>query len=500
MDNIKNSIVSFEKENPVSEWKYAEMDLWPIIRSLVFVECRNEINEKNYGVKLDWKRTSKSNRARNLLKSLKNWLPYRPGSKPTLGAKPSQIFPERKGNVDALFFGSWYFRTILNGRFVNKYSYPIIERLKEKHGIQSMEVEYAVHPKFAQEYASILGEIEFSRDYPQGKKDEIEFEKLKNHKLFVDLFDTLESEGWSKKLRILIADKIEKIRQDTYRYERLFQKYKPKFAFCLTFFSEQMFSMVFAASKLGVKSIDIGHGFPSDLDNLIYNRKENFPDHGYNTLPDYFWVWGEPVKNAMKQWTASQSKHQVLVGGNPWLEHIVPTLPKLSLSTKKVILYTLTVNLPEDFILEAMENSGEKYEWWIRLHPSVSNSEEEVKKLFSDRGIQNYNLTEANAMDLPLLLKNADLHLSRNSSSIFESIFLGNTPILLDEEAANSYSYFLETARAIFVPPIEHKNLLNRIDQILRKPQKEESLDLKMESALHILFDTSLSEISLKAL
>lgn len=497
LQKIKEIILAFERDQDLSDWNYQGMDIWPVLRSLVFVECRNEFNSIHHNVQLDWLRKSKRRRVRTFLKKLKNKLDYRNRNLNSAEKNVAKSVREETGPVDAMFFGSWYFRTTHEGMFINKFFFPLIKLLETKFHLKSIEVEYSTGDKFRSEYKQISNKIDFTDAYNPKPFDEKRIESLKKDIRFLSFFDQLVKAGVRKELMDKMAERIEKIFQDSFRYEQLFSKYNPKLAFCLTFFNEQMFAMLFAASKVGVKSVDIGHGFPADPENMIYNKFGNFPKGGYNTLPDFFWVWGDSVKGAMEQWTQGQDKHQVLVGGNPWLAYLIPSIPEKKLSTKRVVLYTLTVNHPEAFIMEAMKKSEGQLEWWIRLHPAISQSKEEVREKFLAKCLKNFNLDEANRLELPYLLKNTDVHISRNSSSIFESISMGNTPILLDEESYSAYSTSIKKDLVIQLPSQSAESLLATIAQAMQKPKNSYKNQHHSQGAINFLLQASSAKLSL---
>lgn len=480
---IKNIILDFEKDHDAHTWSYEGMDLWPILRSLVYVECRNDILSSENGVQLDWKKGREKRKLRSILRKLTFYFKNQNSKESSIPDNQS-IEAER----EVLFFGSWYFRSYFDGTFINKFYFPLITYLKQELKINALEVEYSTHPKYLRDYQKLKGELDFVENYPKADQDSQRKEALLNSNLFDAFFTSLERKGVDKTLRIHTAQKIEKIYADSFIYQAIFKKYKPKTAFCLTFFNEAMFAMIFAASKTGVKTIDLSHGFPSDKENMIYNKLTNVPEVGYNTLPDLFWVWDEPVKVALDQWCSQQKKHEVVVGGNPWLEYCHSRLPTQTLSQKKIVLYTLTVSLPEDFILEAMKKTEDKYEWWVRLHPSIRGTQNELEEIFNTNYIKNFNLVEANALDLPLLLKNVDVHISRNSSSIYESVFFGNTPIILDKEGMDYFGFYLESGQALRLSEKSPDELIKLIQTAEDLNMETEVFDSKYKTTLNFLF------------
>ena len=480
---IKTTILDFEKNQDLQFWNYEGMDLWPILRSLVYVECRNEIHFSETGVQLDWKKGKEKSKLRSILQKFRShFLDQKSEDRAKLS------FISDREERDVLLFGSWYFRTHYEGMFINKFYYPLITFLNQDLKIRALEVEYSTHPTYLADYQRLKGEIDFVADYPKVGLDQQRIEYLLDSKLFDAFFTALEGKGVDRKLRIQIANKVEKIYTDSFVYQAIFQKYNPKFAFCLTFFSEAMFAMIFAASKAGITTIDLGHGFPSDKENMIYSKLTNVPIDGYNTLPDIYWVWDVPVKVALEQWCLRQRKHQVVVGGNPWLEYCSSKIPLQKLSDKNIVLYTLTVSLPEVFVLDAMKKTEGQYEWWIRLHPSIRGAQSELKSIFNKSSITNFNLSEANTLDLPFLLKNVDVHISRNSSSIYESVFLGNTPVILDQEGMEYFDFYLESGQALGLPQKSPEKLIQMIQTVLDRNTETEIIDFKYKTAVNFLF------------
>ena len=484
LGEIKEVILDFESNQKVQSWSYEGMDLWPILRSLVYVECRNEITSAENGVLLDWKKNRGKKGVRSLLRKLKTYfIKHKTIESPYLAK--NEIKACKK---DALFFGSWYFRTKYEGRFVNRFFYPIISFLAKEYDVQTLEVEYSTHARFREEYRNLKGIIDFVEDYPKQIENSERIEKLMNSEMFQSFFSQIEEKGVSEKLKFLIANKVEKVYSDSLVYQFIFQKYKPKYAFCLTFFNESMFAMIYAASKEGVKTIDVGHGFPSDKENMIYSKLTNIPDRGFNTMPDIFWVWDKPVQIALEQWTNKQNKHQVLVGGNPWLEFSHSSITKKPLSDKKVILYTLTVSLPEDFVLDAMKKTEGQFEWWIRLHPSIRASQNMLEEIFLRNNVNNFNLVEANELELSFILKNVDVHISRNSSSIYESIVFGNYPVILDREGIEYFEFYIKSGQAIGLEKKSPEMLIQLLETANKQKINSEILEIKYKSALNFLF------------
>lgn len=479
---FKTVIYRFEEDYPVHTWKYGGMDVWPIFRTLVFVEYRNRTISNINGVVMDWKKAPRNKRFsvvgifRRYAGMVKN--KFFSGFRPLPKATP----------VDVMLFGSWYFRTMHEGKFINRFFEPISQLLKGRYSSPPLFVEYSVHNKFKEEYKKHKDSLLLFNELRKSK-GKLPDNDIRESDFFKNFFKNLDKDIFNHQEINLIASKIEKIYLDSMVYEKLFRTYTPKYAFCLTFFNEAMFAMLFASSKTGVISVDIGHGFPIEPDNLIYNKLGNVPQQGYNTLPAIYWVWDEPIKEAMSSWVSKQNHHDVIVGGNPWLEFSRNEIKKTFLANRKVVLYTMSINLPEEYIIDALQQTQEAYEWWIRLHPSLSTSLQQVDEILKDRGVTNYNLHDANESALPELLCNCDVHISRNSSSIYESIFYGNRPIIIDEEGSKYYSKYIVEGKAFSCVGENSQELVElirllppaSIDKQLKPEMYKVALDLLMK-------------------
>ena len=486
LEKISTLIASFEKEHPVSSWKYGEMDVWPVLRALVFVECRNHLLSTSNGVEFDWKK-GKPNNTHFFKQKVKKWTARLFNLSIPSKKKKNSFSHEPEKSLDFMFFSSWYFRVNYKGQFINKFFQPLLEYISNQHSSSALVVEYSLHPKYTIEYESIRKDTLFLQDYATNAAPVMPSQSWAENHLFRLFFDSVYALGFTEPLDKLLIKKIDRVYRESCIYEELFIRYKPAYAICQTFFNESMFAMVFAAQKAGVVSLDLGHGFPCGTSNLIYTNLENFPDRGYNTLPKLFWVWGDPVKNSMDYWIQKQFKHQVLVGGNPWLEYTRKGLKKERLSSKKVVLYTLSINLPEQFVMDTMKLTAETHEWWIRLHPSIRSSKAELGEVLGRNGVLNYNLNDANSESLPYLLLNCDVHISRNSSSIYESVVFGNYPIILDKEGMAYYHHYVGKEQAYSVINKSSKDLVQLIDFVVGKGKGKEDIEASYKETLDLL-------------
>lgn len=208
--------------------------------------------------------------------------------------------------------------------------------------------------------------------------------------------------------------------------------------------------------RLGVWVADIQHGVIS-ASHPWYG--ENFRDKDpRDWIPDAFYCWDESSANAIGAW-ANKKGVQTVVIGNPWLNRFIEKDPddKLLVNLSKKykslndgrpnILLTFSwgcYNIPNEFIDEPLEkfilDTYRKYNWIIRLHPNqlqgfaTDSGHRFVKYYKNSLSHTKIDWIKASAMPLPLLISNAQVHVSWNSSVCLEAAFMGVRSLLLDPE------------------------------------------------------------------
>lgn len=472
INRIKDFVCHFESKFPVQHWQYEGVDLWPVFRILFYTECRDILISNKNNVSLDWRRKKDSKPKQTLFSRSIQYISKKlakkivPQNKPQVARKQSQHLQ----STPVLFFGSWYFRTDFQGRYINRFFDPLINYLERKYGTKAPIVEYFGLKTYKDKLPFIKETLIDIGDYRDQNSNTTY--NISREPMFVLFFKEFfqnvkidDIEGIEKTMATKISNVL------TYRslYSAIFRDYSPKYAICQTFFNEQMFAMIIAARQAGVISIDLGHGYPNQPQNMVYSSLNKVPEQGYNSLPDMFWVWDETIKDIMdKGWVSQQSYHKVIVGGNPWLNLYQSTTEKKRISDKKILLYTMSINFPDQIIIEMMKNCSSEFEWWLRVHPALSGSISDLESSLSESGIRNYNLAKANSISLPEALTQCDIHLSNDSSSIYESIVLGNVPIIMDSKGTDSYRKYIEKGLAIDGANKEVEELKSTIHDLLR--------------------------------
>ncbi|MCX2745194.1 hypothetical protein OO013_15040 [Mangrovivirga sp. M17] len=249
-------------------------------------------------------------------------------------------------------------------------------------------------------------------------------------------------------------------------YSFIFKKVNPKLSFGLCYYNNEMLGMNLAASRMGVKSIDMQHGAQGELHPMYtYNRKLL---SDFEMLPDIYWVWDKVSGKNIENWISPNKK--VIYGGNPWIDFLKEKSILINID-KPVILITVQPLNPvlEKDILEVIYKSSDRYEWWIRYHPRMTLSEKNdfETELKEFNILKKVNFDIPNELELPQLLEIASVHISRYSGSISEASMVGVPSIICDEIGLEIYKD-LELNQSIFNGCLENSDeVLSLIETVI---------------------------------
>lgn len=239
-------------------------------------------------------------------------------------------------------------------------------------------------------------------------------------------------------------------------FEVALRAIRPKIILLSVYYHSVGMGLMLAARRLNITTVDVQHGRLGPHHGL-YTQLTAAPKQGYDLLPDHIWCWGSQTKCDIEVDKANGcSRHGGLVGGNPWLDRWLlsgesaampseapPAKPK---GQKRILVSLQPWDTPlPDFVLDAMAQSPENWEWWLRLHPLRRHTEEELSDLLHRRGIQNANISDATDRPLFALLKTCDHHVTAFSSVAVEALAFGLRTTLFTETGRQVFSKYVET-------------------------------------------------------
>lgn len=483
-------LIAYEKNNPVESWQFNGIDLWPIVKIMSSLRVRDLGQE----IVKDRIR-SKNNKLKNAVNPLLRIKNLFFQLKDILAGFVYLITNWQKSSTSFILFGSKGFRIDINGFTVNPFFQSITDYAKQNKEINpyvfsfddiAAEKRRVVNTDeniiYAKYFIPILRILQtITKDY---KEDHRFLHFVKEIQCKFPEF---------KDARSYLLGVINRVHVNSKVYTLLFRMYKPKYAICLTFYSNNMFAMLFAAHKAGIKTIDLAHGYIANKSSIVYSRHQKCPPVGYNTLPDYFWVWDYYIKEMLEKETSIRPQHKILVGGNPKIYYLQNKMQPPISNKKKIILLTLTSNLPETRIIETMKFLNADYEWWIRMHPSRVKQAPILVDFFKDNGIcEGFNVEDANSKTLYEILQLCTAHVSYHSTSIYESILWGNKPIMLSQNSEMVYQPYVNEGKAIgafnYTPKMLKEAILSTIDyknhQTFTEPLFRQYVDMMAENSL----------------
>lgn len=239
-------------------------------------------------------------------------------------------------------------------------------------------------------------------------------------------------------------------------YLEILKKYSPKVVFFVGF--DYHYALILAAKSLGIKTVDLQHGVQAGW-SPVYNNWQALPAHGYDLLPDYFWVWGDYDKAKIEE-NFPVSSVVPIVGGFPWLERQkqlfsvpldeVNVLQRIKSEGLPIGVITLQdqVEFPGLFAEIIAATTG-SVRWIIRRHPKhlSLNLSKLNRTVLHGKFYDNMNFS--------LILKVCDIHLTECSTSVIDSDYFGVPSVVTGVQGMLNFKDFIEKGQVFHVGTAE---------------------------------------------
>lgn len=244
-----------------------------------------------------------------------------------------------------------------------------------------------------------------------------------------------------------IQNRAYKIHMVSVYFEKLLRKKQFKAAMSVCYYADIGLALNLACSRIGIISFDIQHGVQGD-NHGAYGSWKNVSDKGYKLLPDYFLCWSELEKKAIDNWSINLKKHQSIITGNlfadlwrnnkyGWDKQYSEVLNVKIKNSLPRILLTLSWDISDEksigSTLKVIAKTQHKYEWLIRLHPSMHAEKPVITEMLKNNNITRYELDAASELPLFSLLSNIDTHITHSSSAAIEASYFGVGSIITSE-------------------------------------------------------------------
>ena len=202
--------------------------------------------------------------------------------------------------------------------------------------------------------------------------------------------------------------------------------------------------LILACRELNITTtVDIQHGKQGAF-NAHYGEWLKVPQGGFNTTPNFFWVWGEESAKNIKFGAAKRADlPQAVVGGYPYIKRWLdtsaieysmdnPTFWSWIENAELSILITLQPFEIEDslgqLLCETIKTSNPNWVWLIRCHPNAKKcTPKEVSNYLTNCGVskERFETEYSSTTSLMALLKHADRHVTKWSSCGYEALTFG---------------------------------------------------------------------------
>ena len=214
-----------------------------------------------------------------------------------------------------------------------------------------------------------------------------------------------------------------------------------------------------ACAKLNIPCIDYQHGDQSSP-HLGYDFGY-IPPSGYQTIPKWFFTWGESYQTRLEKKFASQTYHQPLMAGKPthlaWHKGTLPDDDKLVAEFNKIIQgkEAICVCLPlvvenEDLkeLEKAIVNSPDNWIWLMRKHPLLNTKEH--LPWFIDKYPEKIEHNICSQISLEMTLKHSKHIIAAHSTCPLEALSsFGIKSTIISRTSAETY-YKKEIQQGIF--------------------------------------------------
>lgn len=421
-DAYKILLNDIEDSYPVNEWMHKGYHIWPILRLRLFIMMVRQYEGSRHT-------QSVQSKVQKLYKKIItipiSWLNY---------YNLSESFNE-------LYCGASAYRVDYLGKSYNKYFDYLMDKKIDQNNLLLEYSSFSKENIYKPERVLLVSNL------------------IKCFKLYEKAKDIIGRENhYAKELDKILQQKdflVKNFVADTSRqitnvdraavfFEKLLKRISPTKIYELCYYSTDMLGLNIAADRLGIPTVDMQHG-PY---HLAYWSWENVPSQGYEALPNEFHTWDQSSADSVKEWCKGTTKHSATVTGNPWVEGWKKGVFKASdyVWPDNLMLYTLqpTGEPLEPYLLQTINETCDRWNWWLRLHPRQSAELPAIKRKLKKEGLlEKVNIKDATELPLPEILIHTKVHITKFSGCAIEAFNFQTPTILLDKRGEQMFEDYL---------------------------------------------------------
>ncbi|UII31652.1 hypothetical protein LVD17_25505 [Fulvivirga ulvae] len=243
-------------------------------------------------------------------------------------------------------------------------------------------------------------------------------------------------------------------------FQKQLKRLRAKKVFLVCYYDVKCFSVLLAANRLGIYSMDLQHGVQGKY-HMAYASWPSDIIKDNKFLPTHFYVWDNFSYETILAW--KPEKLNVLKGSNKWF------LDRAKKTGNDIIL--VSMQRREDVIpsclIDIIKNySGDK-RWYVRLHPRQIDELKMIEGKFASEGLMSkIELRKATELPLTSLLERTCMHVTFYSSVAIEASYYNIPTYFLDEERMIHYSPYLNEEMVFSYPKHDFNSV---IDLVLKK-------------------------------
>jgi len=265
------------------------------------------------------------------------------------------------------------------------------------------------------------------------------------------------------------------------RYKKVFRCFlrqtHPVQVYLSCYYHIRGFALTSVCRELGIKTVEVQHGQQGDV-HPMYSNWSVPPKHGYDLLPQYFWMWGDKSVERIDKWARKSDYHRALLGGNPWLTYNCFTETSHNMvgsfygmlnafEGRRVLVSLQPCSSLEDtltdFIIEAM-NISQNIFWCIRLHPGMMAQKKQIIDRLAGIDIGKYNINDSTSIQLYTLLKMVDVNITGWSSIAYEALCFDVPTIITHENGCIAMKEYIK--KGIFCYANDSSSILTSIAKL----------------------------------
>lgn len=401
-------VLTFERNNPVELFVVDGIHTWPLLRNAL---CWNFLPKES-----PQKRTLFRQFVSQLILMIRQAI-----------FKIQAIFLLR--NFDVCILTTSQRKVVRNKKVFSIYADPILDLLK-LFKKRTLVLEYGNKTSSSRAlFVNIDILLKTSWAIQSGFKSNMYLEPEWGPKIRKLCFEVLgRSVEW-----IEIANLILNFRTKSTAIEKLLVKSNVRFLFVVCWFDLVCMAATLAAKKLGIKSIEMQHGFQGPF-HPAYSSWFKTSTVGYEMIPDCFWTWGEKFSAELKASNPTfVAQSSIISGGNLLLNQWrnESTIPAVR-SQGNRILIVLQGEDPPGMVIDAIKKLDEHKTFIFRFHPARSEALRKRDVAIIGSSLRNH-LVEFEFPEVSALyssIERSDLLITEGSVAALEALAFGIKTII----------------------------------------------------------------------